>query len=160
MPDMLVKLYDLPPLEPCLEQMREQGVIVRHAMSYERAVVMEWVRRHFGDGWAAECEASFNQQPVTCFIAVGEGLIRGFACYEATARDFFGPTGVDPEWRGRGIGRALLLAALHGQKAMGYGYAIIGGAGPTEYYAKSCGATVIEGSSPGIYRDGLGAEEA
>ena len=37
----------------------------------------------------------------------------------------------------------------------GYAYAIIGGVGPAEYYAKTVGATLIEGSSPGIYDFGL-----
>jgi hypothetical protein len=36
--------------------------------------------------------------------------------------------------------------------AQGYGYAIIGGVGPAEFYTKIAGATIIEGSSPGIYR--------
>ena len=35
----------------------------------------------------------------------------------------------------------------------GYGYAIIGGAGPVDYYKKVCGAEIIEGSIPGIYKD-------
>lgn len=160
MPDMLVKLYELPPLEPCLETMRERGIAIRHAMSYERAIVMEWVRQQFGDGWAAECEAAFSHQPVTCFVAVADGVMCGFACYEATARNFFGPTGVDEACRGQGIGRALLLASLHAQKAMGYGYAIIGGAGPVDYYAKACGANTIEGSSPGIYPAGIRPSDA
>lgn len=56
--------------------------------------------------------------------------------------------------RGKGIGKALLLAALHAQKAQGFAYAIIGGVGPAEYYAKTVGAIMIEGSQPGIY-DGL-----
>ena len=34
----------------------------------------------------------------------------------------------------------------------GYGYAIIGGVGPAEFYAKTVGAIPIEGSEPGIYR--------
>ncbi len=34
----------------------------------------------------------------------------------------------------------------------GYAYAIIGGAGPTEFYTKAVGAVAIEGSTPGIYR--------
>jgi hypothetical protein len=38
---------------------------------------------------------------------------------------------------------------------MGYAYAIIGGAGPTEFYAKECGATIIPNSVPGIYTDRL-----
>ena len=33
----------------------------------------------------------------------------------------------------------------------GYGYAIIGSAGPVDFYNKCVGATVIEGSVPGIY---------
>jgi hypothetical protein len=34
----------------------------------------------------------------------------------------------------------------------GYGYAIIGGVGPADFYVKTVGATPIEGSEPGIYR--------
>ena len=37
--------------------------------------------------------------------------------------------------------------------AEGYIYAIIGGVGPDKFYASCCGATTIEGSSPGWYRN-------
>jgi hypothetical protein len=37
----------------------------------------------------------------------------------------------------------------------GYAYAVIGGVGPAEYYRRAIGATVIEGSTPGIYDFGL-----
>jgi hypothetical protein len=37
-------------------------------------------------------------------------------------------------------------------RALGYGYAVIGSAGPMEYYSKIVGATVIEDSTPGIYK--------
>ena len=37
----------------------------------------------------------------------------------------------------------------------GYAYAIIGGAGPEEFYRKVCGAEVIKGSTPGIYKNML-----
>ena len=53
-----------------------------------------------------------------------------------------------------GSGGAGLFAALHAQKAQGYAYAIIGGVGPAEFYARAVGAVLIEGSQPGIY-DGL-----
>lgn len=155
MPDMLVKLYELPPLEPDIEAMREQGIVIRHAMPYEMHQVLAWVREHFSEGWASETAAAFAHQPISCFIATDERRVCGFACYEATCRDFFGPTGVEESYRKRGIGRALLLASLHALREMGYGYAIIGGAGPTEFYAKAVGATIIEGSMPGVYRDAL-----
>ncbi len=75
----------------------------------------------------------------------------GFACYEVSCRAFFGPTGVIAEARGRGVGRALLLHAMHGLREPGYAYGIIGQAGPTEFYKKTLGGIEIEGSSPGIY---------
>lgn len=67
-------------------------------------------------------------------------------------KGFFGPTGVDMSARGKGIGQALLLRTLLDMRDQGYGYAVIGGAGPTEFYQRSVGAIPIEGSSPGIYR--------
>ena len=49
----------------------------------------------------------------------------------------------------------LLLETLllWGLADLGYAYAIIGAAGPVEFYAKAVGATVIPDSSPGIYAD-------
>jgi hypothetical protein len=35
----------------------------------------------------------------------------------------------------------------------GFGYAIIGGVGPADFYVKTVGAIAIEDSEPGIYRD-------
>ncbi|SDC91301.1 hypothetical protein SAMN02799630_01701 [Paenibacillus sp. UNCCL117] len=152
MSDMLVKLYDLPDLEPVLKQAREAGIDIRRAIAPEKHVVIEWVRKHFGNGWASECEVAFANQPVSCYLAVKDGQLAGFACYEATCKDFFGPTGVDESLRGLGAGKALLLASLHAMRSLGYGYAVIGGAGPKDFYAKHVGATVIENSTPGIYR--------
>ena len=79
----------------------------------------------------------------------------GFACHEATCKCFFGPTGVDESFRGMGIGTHLLFACLQDMKNAGYAYAIIGGAGPVEFYEKAVGAIVIEGSVPGVYKDML-----
>ena len=151
MPDMLVKLYTLPPLNPDLERLRVQGVVVRRALAPEKHLVVEWVRRLFNEHWASECDVSFARAPVSCFIATDRGHLAGFACYDATMRDFFGPTGVDPDRRGRGIGRALLIATLQAMRAEGYGYAIIGAVGPADFYAKAVGAVVIPDSSPGIF---------
>ena len=54
---------------------------------------------------------------------------------------------------------ALLLACLHGLKDLGYGYGIIGSAGPVDFYKKCCGAVVIEDSAPGVYRGMLREEK-
>jgi len=155
MPDMLVKLYDLPELYPELERMRRQAITIRAAMPYEKTALTQWIAQRFGASWAGESEVAFARQPISCLIATQSGEIKGFACYDCTCRDYFGPVGVDQGDRGRGIGRALILSCLHTMYSLGYAYAIIGAAHDTEFYRKAVGAIEIEGSRPGIYRDRL-----
>jgi GNAT superfamily N-acetyltransferase len=150
MHDMLVRLYALPTLDEAIATCAARGVTVRRALSTEKDVISGGGRAHFGSS-AAEVETAFAQVPVACFIAVRDGAMLGFACHDVTCRNYFGPEGVAADERGRGIGRALLLAALHAQRAQGYAYAIIGGVGPAEFYARTVGATAIPGSTPGIY---------
>jgi predicted N-acetyltransferase YhbS len=154
--DMLVKLYDLPPASSAMVRLRDQGIAIRRALAPEKHKVVAWVRENFSQGWASETEVAFARQPVSCFIAVKEGSVVGFACHDATCRNFFGPTGVAPEARKGGVGTGLLFACLEAMREQGFGYAIIGGVGPAAYYAKTAGAVLIEGSEPGIYRGLLG----
>ena len=150
--DMLVKLYDLAP-DPVLDKrMADQGITLRRALVPERTAICDWIRPRFGAGWADEATAAIMRQPVTCWIAHEGEILLGFACHDATMKGFFGPTGVDESARGKGIGHALLLRTLLDMRDQGYGYAVIGGAGPMDFYQRSVGAIPIEGSSPGIYR--------
>ncbi len=150
--DMLVKLYDLVPDAALDKRMADQGITLRRALVPERTAICDWIRPRFGAGWVDEATAAIMRQPVTCWIAHQGETLLGFACHDATMRGFFGPTGVDVSARGKGIGHALLLRTLLDMQDQGYGYAVIGGAGPTEFYQRSVGAIPIEGSSPGIYR--------
>ena len=115
--------------------------------------IREWISSHFHTAWADEATKAILASPSSCFLAVRNDKILGFACYDATAKGFFGPTGVDPSERGKGIGRVLLLYTLHQMALDGYAYAIIGGVGPAQFYTKNCGATLIDGSTPGYYRN-------
>jgi GNAT superfamily N-acetyltransferase len=155
MPDMLVKLYDLPEVERDFKRLGDEGIVIRRAMPSEKHMVVRWVGRMFGAGWASECDIAFGNRPVSCFVAAEKGRIVGFCCYETTCKNFFGPMGVAESHRGRGLGRVLTLCSLRAMAEMGYAYAIIGGVGPADFYAKVAGAREIEGSSPGIYRDRL-----
>ena len=85
------------------------------------------------------------------FVAVRNGKPIGYACFDATAKGFFGPTGVLEEYRGKGIGKALLVRTLQAMYEAGYAYAVIGSVGPKGFYIKNCGAVEILDSSPGIY---------
>lgn len=154
MPDLLVKLYALPDVPtPAGDGPSGQDLCVRRAMAYEGQQVARWVDGHFGEPWASECTVAFAHQPIACFIAATAGALIGFACHECTGRGFFGPIGVVESHRHLGIGRRLLLGALHDMAARGYAYAVIGGvnAQGAAFYEEAVGALVIEGSEQGIY---------
>lgn len=170
MADMLVKLYNLPDLEPALAALREENVLIRAAAPSERATIAAWVRQHFQASWAAGCETALTRDPPSLSIAVEiqphepnpdrpydqpAELLLGFAGYDAGVRGMFGPMGVREDYRDRGIGTALLLHNLHEMRRARYAYAVIGWAGPTDFYTKTVGATIIEDSAPGIYRGPL-----
>ena len=149
MPDLLVNLLKLPPFEST------DGFIVRRAQPFELSQVRRFVSENFSPKWADEISVGFARQPISVFIATINRELAGFAAYECTRRSFFGPTGVLDSARGRGIGRALLLASLWALREMGYVYAIIGAAGPVRFYQKTVGAIIIPDSEPGIYIDKL-----
>jgi predicted N-acetyltransferase YhbS len=94
-----------------------------------------------------------SRQPIACFIATKDKAVIGFSCHDTTSRGFFGPTGVSKPVRGSGVGKALLFSSLEALRELGYAYAIIGGVGPREFYARACGAIEIPGSDPGTYTD-------
>lgn len=151
--DMLCSLIRLPKIEATLEKLREQGITVRRPNPWELHKLRAFIETHFSKGWADEVQAGFGRQPVTCFIAVHEKEIVGFAAYECTRRNYFGPTGVSPQWERRGIGKALLIAALQGLQDLGYSYAVIGSVSSEEYYSKTVGAIPIPfENGDGIYR--------
>lgn len=153
MPDMLVNLLKLPPLQPLLDEMKAAGVNIRRAQPFEITPVRQFIEGNFSVAWADEVSVGFANKPVTVYIATCDNDVIGFAGYECTCKAFFGPTGVAESERGRGVGKALLIAALWGLCELGYVYGVIGHAGPIEFYQESVGAVVIPDSEPGIYED-------
>lgn len=153
MPDLLVNLLKLPPLQPLLDQMTTAGVNIRRARPFEATPVRDFIAESFSPAWADEVSVGFANKPVTVYIATRAGRVIGFAGYECTHKAFFGPTGVHEDERGQGIGEALLVAALWGLNELGYAYGIIGHAGPVRFYQQIVDAIIIPGSEPGIYSD-------
>lgn len=153
MKDMLVRLMELPDISEKEGQLAQEKIIFRKPIPPEKSFVRDWVFDHFGIYWANEVEASFSHLPVHCWIAQKGNDILGFACYEATARNFFGPTGTLESMRNKGIGKILLVKSLQSLKEMGYAYAIIGGVGPADFYKNTVGASIIDGSEISIYEN-------
>jgi len=149
MPDMLVKLYDMPQKD-YTEILNANDIKIKRSFIGDKQKILTFVKENFSEGWARECECALMQVPSTCYIAVKDKEIVGFACFDATAKNFFGPTGVKASMRGMKIGAALLHACMNSIREQGYAYAIIGWVGDARlFYEKEVGATVIEGGEPG-----------
>lgn len=146
MPDMLVNLLQIDDYHDVLEGLKEEGIEVFRALAPDKYRITEWVKKHSSINAAGECDVCFSNHPVSCFVAAKGSEIVGYACYDATAPDFFGPTKVSESYQGKGIGKALLLRALNAMKDEGYIYAIIGGIGPAKFYEKCVHAVLIESS--------------
>ena len=152
MKDMLVRLTELPDISEIEKRLQKaENILFRRAIAPERHLVTDWVMENFGSYWKSEVEVAFARQPVSCWIAQRGNAILGFACYECTARNFFGPTGTMESERGKGIGKVLLIKSLESLREMGYAYAIIGGVGPAGFYEKKVDAKIIDGSEISIY---------
>ena len=149
MPDLLVNLLNLPALK------EPEEFIIRRAQPFELSPVRAFVTENFSESWSDEISVGFARQPISVYVATMQRELVGFSAYECTRRAFFGPTGVIDKARGKGVGKALLLASLWGLREMGYVYGIIGAAGPVHFYQKTVGAIIIPGSEPGIYVDAL-----
>jgi len=155
MPDMLVHLRKLPQSDSLFETLASEGITIQRAIAPDKFRIVSWVKEFNGNYAAGECDVSMSKTPSTCYLAIREKQILGFACYNATALNFFGPTMVLDSERGKGIGKALLLKCLYAMRDEGFVYGIIGGVGPDKFYEKSVGATIILDSAPGIYNDFL-----
>ncbi|MCA0969215.1 GNAT family N-acetyltransferase [Halobacillus litoralis] len=112
----------------------------------EKEALLSWIRNQFGERWASQVEQAYeNRQDPPVFIYQKEGHIHGFACYDVFdhRNGWFGPMGTSNDHREKGVGRALLIHALHKMKQAGYKEVIIGQAGPIEFYEKCCRAELI-----------------
>ncbi|GLC89924.1 GNAT family N-acetyltransferase [Lysinibacillus piscis] len=120
-------------------------IIFRKVEQSDATSLKSFVQREFGSGWLEAIEMGFLQENIPIFIAVEEQEIVGFACFDVVRRKkgLFGPMGTSLTNRVQGIGYTLLHLCLNEMKKIGYEYAVIGEAGPLEFYEKACGAIAI-----------------
>jgi GNAT superfamily N-acetyltransferase len=145
--DMLIALYGHPP--------SAHGLGIRRPSAPDHDLVVAWIAQHFSPGWASEARVALCNRPPSIFVAVENGAIQGFCCYNSTALGFVGPIGVLDIARGQGIGASLLLACLQDMRSAGYGYAIAGHVAEPEFFKRVANAIEIPDSTPGFYVDML-----
>ena len=161
MPDMLVNLGKIDFDHFSYDLLVSERVRIVRALAPDRLRILSFIETNIpthwpqesSDSWIGECEAAMSNNPPSCFLAVRDNLIVGFACYNATGKGYFGPTGVLVQEQGKQIGKALLMKSLSSLWNEGFGYAIIGWPAKKAmgFYEKTVNAQVIENSSPGIY---------
>ncbi|MCM3246257.1 GNAT family N-acetyltransferase [Cytobacillus oceanisediminis] len=119
---------------------------IRKAKKDDQIILGNFVEEHFSKEWSYTIRSGFQQEKPSIYIALNQNdEIIGFAAFDVyrNKKGYFGPMGVVKTSRVKGVGNALLHHCLRDMKEIGYEYAIIGGAGPSEFYEKACRAVVI-----------------
>lgn len=119
---------------------------VRKVTKSDYEILLRFIENNFSKEWAQTIKDGLLVEDPTIYIAIGHaGEIIGFAAFDVFQKKkcYFGPMGVAKSNRINGIGYSLLHHCLREMKEIGYEYAVIGGAGPIEFYEKACKAVVI-----------------
>lgn len=104
-----------------------------------------------GDAYPAAGGDAYPAAGGDAYAEVPRERLIGVACFDTAGKGLFGPLGVDPAYRGRSVGRALLLVTLKAMRDERYAYAVIGWAGEPDFYRKAARATEIADSEPGVF---------
>lgn len=138
--DMVVSLkdYSIPNLTPI-------DLIFRKATIEDTDALKDFVQAEFGKAWMESVENGLQEENIPIYIAIQNEKILGFASFDVVRKmkGLFGPMGTAISNRTQGIGYRLLHNCLKEMKDIGYEYAVIGEAGPLEFYEKACNAVVI-----------------
>lgn len=142
--DMIVGLTKLPEYP-----IMNKNIRIKRAFPGDKEEILKFVRENFQTSWVYEVEQTIMQSPSKCFVATEEGKLIGFACYDASAKGFFGPIGVLATTRKKNVGASLVIRTLEAMREYGYGYAIIGWVSDAEqFYRKTVKAEYIKGGEP------------
>jgi ribosomal protein S18 acetylase RimI-like enzyme len=140
--DMAVDLNEAD-LETSIEHdLQGAGILLRRARAAEVQAAADFALENFSENWRREVSHAARFVPLPLFVALRGEHIVGFAAYDVTGLARFGPTGVHPDYRRRGIGCALLRKCLCSIRDRGDALATIGWVGPIDYYARCVNARV------------------
>jgi len=150
--DILIRLYGIKDYSDSFRVLKEKGIVIKKVMDVNDSEVVEFVEKNFSKVWAEEARfALFHRN---CYVAVEGTKIVGFVCIQTTALEFFGPIGVLPECRGKGVATALLHKAVLLMKDRGYKYMISGATrGPMARIIKKNYDAIEIPNSIGSYED-------
>ena len=62
----------------------------------DRIPILAFVQKQFQKNWVYEVEHALMESVSKCYIATEGGIILGFACFDSSAKGFFGPIDKNP----------------------------------------------------------------
>ena len=138
--DLLAHDWDTSPLEA---RLAEDGYTVRRLLPDDHEAFAAWLDRVWSPVWQWEALSTYENEPISTFVALKDGRICAFASYNAAAfENGFGPTGTEPELQGRGLGRVLFHRCMHDLRLQGYRTCEIIWTGPIAFYARVADAVI------------------
>ena len=70
--------------------------MIKVATINDRSPILAFVQKQFQKNWVYEVEHALMESVSKCFIATEGGKILGFACFDSSAKGFFGPIDKNP----------------------------------------------------------------
>ena len=124
-----------------VERLKTEGFDIKRATPGDMESVMAFMRRDF-ESWEDEVRESFMNNPISLHICVYENKVVGFSAYDTNNKNtgWFGPMGVTPITRGKGIGGILCKLCLRDIALQGHRKSIIPWVGPVYFYSRICDA--------------------
>lgn len=148
------------------QRFRRPNIEVRVPVAAERELIVDWMRREFGRGWASEMDRTFSNTPISSLIAVRrddtlppEQRLLGFCCYDSAGIGVSSTISVHSSvggWGSRLPVMWLIMEALCREMySIGYRYFIGAGISKRLLFLKFHQGSVwtIPGSCPGFYRN-------
>ncbi|HEY65521.1 MAG TPA: GNAT family N-acetyltransferase [Caldilineae bacterium] len=124
-------------------RLAREGFLIRRLQPEDRESISAWLQERWSPVWHYEVLSSYENDPISTFVATREDRICAFASYNVTMfENGFGPMGTEPDLRGRGIGRVLFWRCMRDMKALGHRTADICWVGPIAFYARVADARI------------------
>ena len=125
----------------------DASIQIKQVEHHDQNDLLQFVEDHFGKPWSNTLLNGFRSSytKIPLVMAVENDEIIGFAAFDVfhNKKGIYGPMGVLPTTRHKGVGKGLLYTALQEMRERGYMYVILKEAGPIEFYEKACDARLI-----------------
>lgn len=119
-----------------------EGVNIYKVEERDEAL-LKFVESKFSSFWRLEVSMAIDEEQGGAIAAEVDGEIVGFSVYGSISESWFGPVGVDPDFRGKGLGTVLLYDTLLEMRKRGVRVVVIPWTSHLFYYAQLPGVRWI-----------------